>query len=47
MNSLAALQRLNYNDPVVTENARSAAGHWNGKLSAAGKAYLGIFGITP
>jgi len=43
MNALSVLQNLNYIDPVTTENARTAAKHWNFKLAASGKAYLSFF----
>ena len=45
MNSLSALQRLGYIDPVTTENARNASRHWNNKLSAAALEYLNFFNV--
>ena len=45
MNAFSALQKLNYIDPVTTENAEAAAKHWNFKLAASGKAYLSFFKI--
>jgi aminopeptidase N len=43
MNSLSVLMRLEYIDDTVRANARSAAKHWNNKLSGVGKEYLKHF----
>ncbi|MCX6287439.1 MAG: M1 family aminopeptidase [Bacteroidetes bacterium] len=45
MNAFSAMQKLNYIDPVTTENAKAASKHWNFKLCNAGKAYLNFFKI--
>jgi len=43
MNAFNILQKLNYIDEVTTENANSAAKHWNFKLSNSARTYLGYF----
>ena len=45
MNAFAALQKLNYIDPVTTEYAKAAASHWNFKLAGAAKTYLDYFKV--
>jgi aminopeptidase N len=45
MNSLSALQRLGYMDPITAENARTASRHWNNKLAAVGLDYLKFFKV--
>jgi len=40
MNALNLLKKIRYADTTTLANARSAANHWNNKLSAVGKEYL-------
>lgn len=42
MNALNLLKKIRYADTTTLANARSAADHWNNKLSAVGKEYLKI-----
>ncbi|MCX6252442.1 MAG: M1 family metallopeptidase [Bacteroidetes bacterium] len=44
INAFKVLKKLRYIDETVVKNANQAAKHWNGKLSAAAKEYLGYFG---
>jgi hypothetical protein len=42
MNALNLLKKIRYADETTLTNGRSAADHWNNKLSAVGKEYLKI-----
>jgi len=44
MNAFSLLKKLLYFDNESIANARQASKHWNNKLSAAGRDYLGYFG---